>query len=140
MVHPVSYTHLFLLVMVVLTFFCWKLDALRTPVVETTAPSSGSLTDGSGTEKIYDCIVPRQALSYQDNFWYVYVYDPAAAPGFPSSATGAAVRTMVTIQAQEGNLAAIEGYLTSDAQVILYATSPLRGERVAVRAGEEGSP
>ena len=129
----------FLLVMLVLTFFCWKLDALRTPEVETITPVSGSLTDASGTETTYDCIVPLQALSYQDNFWYVYVYDPAAAPEFPGTATGAAVRTMVTIQAQEGNLAAIEGYLSDDARVILYATSPLQGERVSVRAEKEGS-
>lgn len=129
----------FVLVMLVLTFFCWKLDALRTPVVETTAPVSGSLTDASGTETTYECTVPRQALSCQDNFWYVYVYDPTAVPGFPSSATGTAVRTMVTIQAQEGNDAAIEGYLAGDARVILYATSPLRGERVAVRVEKEGS-
>lgn len=87
----------FLLAMAVLTFFCWKLDALRTPVVETTAPFSGSLTDASGTETMYDCIVPRQALSRQDNFWYVYVYDPAAETGFPGSATGAAVRLPVLL-------------------------------------------
>lgn len=129
----------YLLVMLVLTFFCWKLDALRTPVVETTAPVSGSLTDASGTEKLYDCIVPWEALSCQDNFWYVYVYDPTAEPGFPSSATGVAVRTMVTIQAQEGNFAAIEGYLAGDFQVVLYTTTPLQGERVAVRTGKEGS-
>lgn len=129
----------YLLVMLALTFFCWKLDALRTPVVETAAPASGSLTDASGTEKLYDCIVPRQALSYQDNFWYVYVYDPAAEPGVPGSATGTAVRTMVTIQAQEGNFVAIDGYLASNSQVVLYTTTPLRGERVAVKAGKEGS-
>lgn len=127
----------YLLVMVVLTFFCWKLDALRTPAVETVAPVSGSLTDASGTEKLYDCIVPWQALSYQNNFWYVYVYDPTAELEFPSSANGVAVRTMVTIQAQEGNFAAINGYLAGDSQVVLYTTTPLQGERVAVRAGEE---
>lgn len=130
----------FLLAMAVLTFFCRKLDALRTPVVETTAPFSGSLTDASGTETMYDCIVPRQALSRQDNFWYVYVYAPAAETGFPGSATGAAVRTLVTIQAQAGGLAAIDGYLTEDARVVLSATTPLQGERVAVKTGEEGSP
>lgn len=129
----------FVLVMLVLTFFCWKLDSLRTPVVETVAPVSGSLTDPDGTEKLYDCIVPRQALSYQDNFWYVYVYDSTAEQEFPSFATGTAVRTVVTIQAQEGNFAAIDGYLAGDSQVVLYTTTPLRGERVAVRAGKEGS-
>lgn len=129
----------FVLVMLVLTFFCWKLDALRTPVVETVTPVSGNLTDPDGTEKLYDCIVPRQALSYQDNFWYVYVYDPTAEQKFPGSATGTAVRTMVTIQAQAGNFAAIDGYLAGDSQVVLYTTTPLRGERVAVRAGKEGS-
>src|SRR5699024_11842033 len=40
----------FLLAMAVLTFFCWKLDALRTPVVETTAPFSGSLDRKSVVE------------------------------------------------------------------------------------------
>lgn len=127
----------YLLVMLVLTYFCWKLDALRTPVVETVAPASGSLTDASGAEKMYDCIIPREALSYQNNFWYVYVYDPTAEPGFPSSATGVAVRMMVTIQAQEGNQAAIDGYLAGDSQVVLYSTAPLQGERVAVTAGKE---
>lgn len=129
----------FVLVMLVLTFFCWKLDALRTPVVETAAPGSGSLTDPDGTEKLYDCIVPMQALSYQDNFWYAYVYDSTAEQEFPSFATGTAVRTVVTIQAQEGNFAAIDGYLAGDSQVVLYTTAPLQGERVAVRAGKEGS-
>lgn len=129
----------YLLVMLILTFFCWKLDALRTPVVETVAPVSGSLTGPDGTEKLYDCIVPLQALSYQDNFWYVYVYDPTEEQEIPGSTTGTAVRAMVTIQAQEGNSAAIEGYLTSNTQVILYSTSPLQGERVAVKAGKEGS-
>lgn len=129
----------FVLVMLVLTFFCWKLDALRTPVVETVAPVSGSLTDPDGTEKLYDCIVSLQALSYQDNFWYVYVYDSTAEPRFPSSATGTAVRTMVTIQAQEGNFAAIDGYLASDSQLVLYTTTSLQGERVAVSVGKEGS-
>ena len=89
---------------------------------------------------MYDCIVPRQALSRQDNFWYVYVYAPAAETGFPGSATGAAVRTLVTIQGQAGGLAAIDGYLTEDARVVLSATTPLQGERVAVKTGEEGSP
>ena len=128
----------FLLAMLVLTFLCWKLDALRTPVVETVAPTSGSLSDDASAQQVYDCIIPRQALSRQNNFWYVYVYDPGAEQMFPSSATGDAVRTMVSVRAQQGNFVAIEGYLPDGAQVVLYATCPLQGERIAVWNGEEG--
>lgn len=123
----------FFVLMAALTIISWKLEEVRTPRVLCVQPEIAALPDENGVEQVFPCVLPRDALRWDGQSWYIYqVYESSS---FFSPLVARRQEVMVT--AETGTQAAVSGVLGSTPQIVRYESRPLMGENVKVSLEKE---